>query len=78
VEIDFEVFQKIVKNNTCLKDEILRCFLGIEGSVREMQERGLLVKKGDNYDDDEDEGPDKVKEKVVDVGNRSICKVIDK
>lgn len=34
----------------------MRCFMGIEGSMREMQDRGLLVKKGpNNYDDDEED-----------------------
>jgi hypothetical protein len=44
VEIDFEVFSKIVGNNPCIREEIMRCLMGIEGSVREMQDRGLLGK----------------------------------
>jgi hypothetical protein len=44
VEIDFEVFCKIVGNNPSIREEIMRCFMGIEGSVREMQDRGLLGK----------------------------------
>ena len=56
VEIDFEVFCKIVGNQPCLREEIIRCFLGIEGSVREMIERGLLGKntKGDDEEEEDD------------------------
>lgn len=44
----------------------MRCFLGIEGSVREMQEKGLLFQKR-KEDFEEEEEEEKAKSKVVDL-----------
>lgn len=56
----------------------MRCFMGIEGSVREMQDRGLLGKnqKGDDEEEEEDRRDQKKEKENKDIGLKSICRVI--
>jgi len=53
----------------------LRCFLGIEGSVREMTDRGLLGKNMREDEEEEDDSRHKKKEDK-DFGLKSVCRVL--
>lgn len=61
VEINLEVFLKIVNSRTCLLAEIRRVFLGIQGSLREMKESGKLLAKADSDDEEFDDGQGSIK-----------------
>jgi hypothetical protein len=48
VEINYEAFLKVINSKSCIRDEMRRNFMGIEGSVKNMLENNLL-KTNDVY-----------------------------
>ena len=55
VEINLDVFLKVLNQRTCLTAEIRRTMLGIQGSLKEMKDSGKLAVKQDSDDEDNDD-----------------------
>jgi hypothetical protein len=64
VEINAEVFLKILNMKTCITQEIRSKFMGIYGSMKEMAENGTLNQKVDS-DHEEFEDEDKKHSKAL-------------
>lgn len=55
VELTYETFLKVLNSRTCLRDEIRRNLCGIDISIKDMVERGILKVRADGEDSDEPE-----------------------
>lgn len=63
MEINTEVYLKIVKQRPCLIKEIRGKFLGIQGSIKEMAAANKLNTKVDSEHEDEGEDNSKQRQK---------------
>lgn len=55
IQITYETFLKVLNSRTCVRDEIRRNFCGVEISIKEMVERGVLKVRADGEESDEPE-----------------------
>ena len=56
VEINLDVYLKVLNQKTCLNAEIRRFMLGIQTSLKDLKDQGKLNAKADSDDEDFDEG----------------------
>lgn len=55
VEINFDVYMKIMNQKTSLNQEIRRFLLGIQGSLKEMAANGKLAVQADSDAEEDDD-----------------------